>query len=194
MGGLEKVEDRKQIPQAHKEISMKRTHVVYVVVAVCLIFGGLLAAQTQDDRELYKDCKYCGMNRGMFDFSRMLIEYEDGTSTAVCSVHCAAVDLANNIDKAPKAIKAGDFNNKQLIDAEKAFWVVGGNKPGVMSKRGKWAFEKKEDAESFMKTNQGKTASFEEVMKMAYEDMYEDTKMIREKRKMKRMKMMEQKS
>jgi nitrous oxide reductase accessory protein NosL len=173
---------------------MKRKHVVYLSLAVCLIFGGLLIAQTKEDIDVHKECKYCGMNRGMFDFSRMLIEYEDGTTVAVCSAHCAAVDLANSIDKTPKMIKVGDFNGKQLIDAEKAFWVVGGTKPGVMSKRGKWAFEKKEDAENFMKTNQGKSASFEEVMKMAYEDMYEDTKMIREKRKMKKMKMMEQKS
>ena len=63
-----------------------------------------------------------------------------------------------------------------------------------MSKRGKWAFEKKDDAENFMKTNQGKIASFEEAMKMAYEDMYEDTKAIRKRRKLKLMKMMEQKS
>jgi len=173
---------------------MKRKHVVYLALAVCLIFGGLLVAQSREDIDLHKDCKYCSMNRGAYDFSRMLIEYEDGTTAAVCSAHCAAVDLANSIDKTPKMIKVGDFNGKQLIDAEKAFWVVGGNKPGVMSKRGKWAFEKKEDAENFMKVNQGKAASFEEVMKMAYEDMYEDTKMIREKRKMKKMKMMEQKS
>jgi nitrous oxide reductase accessory protein NosL len=172
--------------------TMKKAYVVYLAMAVCLVFGGLLAAQTKEDVELYKDCKYCGMNRDTYDFSRMLIEYEDGTIVALCSVHCAAVDLANNIDKAPKAIKVGDFNGKQLIDAEKAYWVVGGNKPGVMTKRGKWAFEKKDDAEAFMKTNQGKAASFEEVMKMAYEDLYEDTKMIREKRKIKRMKMMEQ--
>ncbi len=173
---------------------MKRTHIVSLAVAVCLIFGGLVLAQTPEDINLHKDCMHCGMNRGMFDFSRMLIDYEDGSSAAVCSVHCAAVDLANNIDKSPKAIKAADFNGKQLIDAEKAFWVVGGNKPGIMSKRAKWAFEKKGDAENFMKTNQGKMANFEEVMKMAYEDMYEDTKMIREKRKMKHMKMMEPKS
>jgi nitrous oxide reductase accessory protein NosL len=174
---------------------MKRKHVVYLVLAVCLIFGGLaIAQQVKDDVTVHKDCKYCGMNRGQYDFSRMLIEYDDGTAIAVCSAHCAAVELANNIDKTPKAIKVGDFNGKQLIDAEKAFWVVGGNKPGVMSRRGKWAFEKNDDAESFMKANQGKAASFEEVMKMAYEDMYDDTKMIREKRKMKRMKMMEQKS
>lgn len=126
------------------------------------------------------------MDRGSYDFSRMLIEYDDGTSVAVCSIHCAAVDLANNIDKSPKTIKAGDFSTKELIDAEKAFWILGGSKPGVMSKRGKWAFAKKEDAESFMKSNGGNMADFEVVMKAAYEDMYSDTKMIRDKRKMKR--------
>jgi nitrous oxide reductase accessory protein NosL len=173
---------------------MKRKHVVYLIMAVCLVFGGLLAAQTKEDIDFHKDCKYCGMSRGMYDFSRMLIEYDDGTAIAVCSTHCAAVELANNIDKTPKAIKVGDFIGKQLIDAEKAFWVVGGNRPGVMSKRGKWAFEKKEDAETFLKNSQGSMATFEEAMKMAYEDMYDDTKMIRERRKMKRMKMMEQKS
>jgi copper chaperone NosL len=130
------------------------------------------------------------MDRGSFDFSRMLIKYDDGTVSAVCSLHCAALDLANNIDKTPRAIKVADFTGRQLIDAEKAFWVIGGKKPGVMSKRGKWAFEKQEDAENFVKTNQGKLASFDEAMKSAYEDMYADTKMIREKRKAKRTKMM----
>ncbi|HEY6011753.1 MAG TPA: nitrous oxide reductase accessory protein NosL [Nitrospirota bacterium] len=174
---------------------MKRRQVVYLAAAVCLIFGGLLVAQTsREDIALHKDCKYCGMNRDTYDFSRMLIEYEDGTTAALCSTRCAAVELANSIDRTPRAIKVGDFNGKQLIDAEKAFWVVGGNKPGVMSKRGKWAFEKKEDAENFMKTNQGSMTTFEEAMKMAYEDMYDDTKTIRERRKMKRMKMMEQKN
>lgn len=173
---------------------MKRRHVVHLV-AVCLIFGGLLVAQTsREDIDLYKDCKYCGMNRGVYDYSRMLIEYDDGTTVPFCSIRCAAVDLANNIDRTPKAIKVGDFNGKQLVDAEKAFWVVGGNKPGVMSKRGKWAFEKKEDAETFLKTNQGSMTTFEEAMKMAYEDMYDDTRSIRERRKLKRMKLMEQKS
>jgi nitrous oxide reductase accessory protein NosL len=98
------------------------------------------------------------------------------------------VDLANNIDKTPKSIKVGDFDSKELIDAEKAYWVLGGEKPGVMSKRGKWAFAKKEDAEAFMKKNGGSAADFEAAMKAAYEDMYGDTKMIRDKRKMNRMK------
>ncbi len=173
---------------------MKKLSVVNLVVAICLIFGGMaFAQQTKDDISVHKACKYCGMDRAVYNFSRMLIEYEDGTIVAFCSIRCTAVDLANNIDKTPKTIQVGDFNGKQLIEAEKAFWVVGGTKPGVMSRRGKWAFEKKDDAENFIRTNQGKMASFEEAMKMAHEDLYEDTKMIRERRKMKRMKMMEQK-
>jgi copper chaperone NosL len=173
---------------------MKKRDVVNLAIAVCFVFVGLtFADQTKDDISVHKGCRYCGMDRGTYNFSRMLIEYDDGTIVAFCSIHCAAVDMANNIDKTPKAIQVGDFNRKQLIDAEKALWVVGGSKPGVMSKRGKWAFEKREDAENFIKTNQGKIVSFEEAMKMAYEDMHEDTKAIRERRKMKRMKMMEQK-
>jgi copper chaperone NosL len=104
------------------------------------------------------------------------------------------VDLATNIDKAPKAIRISDYKTKKLINAEKAYWVVGGNKQGVMSRRGKWAFEKKTDADAFLKINMGKRASFEEAVKMAFQDMYDDTKMIRDRRKMKRMKMMEQKT
>ena len=172
---------------------MKKMYILSFALVFCFIFGGMAYAQTNDDVNLHKACRHCGMDRGSFNFSRMLIEYDDGTVNAVCSIHCAATDLANNIDKTPKSIKVGDFNGKQLIDAEKAFWVIGGKKPGVMSKRGKWAFEKKDDAETFMKTNEGKLASFEEAMKAAYEDMYTDTKMIREKRKAMRMKMMEPK-
>lgn len=139
----------------------------------------------QEDTKAHSSCKYCGMNREMFSHSRMLIEYEDGTSVGTCSIHCAAVELSLSMDKSVKAIKVGDYNTKKLIDAEKAFWVIGGSKPGVMTKTAKWAFEKKEDAEAFIKDNGGKIAAFDEAMKAAYEDMYEDTKMIREKRKMK---------
>jgi copper chaperone NosL len=176
---------------------MKKIWLVNSVIVLSLLLAGLTFAEPpKDDLAVYKSCRYCGMDRGVYNFSRMLIEYDDGAEGAFCSLHCAAVDLANNIDKTPKAIKVGDFNGKQLIDAETAFWVVGGAKPGVMSKRGKWAFEKKADAENFMKINNGRMLSFDETIKMAYEDMHDDTKAIRERRKAKRagMKMMEQKT
>jgi len=138
-------------------------------------------------------CKYCGMDRAKFAQSRMLIEYDDGTKLGTCSIHCLAVELANSIDKATSAIRVGDYSSKKLIDAETAFWVIGGDKSGVMSSRAKWAFEKKSDAEAFIAANRGSLASFEEALKAAYEDLYQDTRMIREKRKLKRIKQMEQK-
>ncbi|MHB8880138.1 MAG: nitrous oxide reductase accessory protein NosL [Thermodesulfovibrionales bacterium] len=162
---------------------MKTMAIILSVLVGFVFLAGQAVAEPKEDVHLYKSCKYCGMDRGSFDFSRMLINYDDGTSVAVCSIHCAAVDLANTIDKAPKSISVGDFNTKELIDAEKAFWIIGGSKPGVMSKTGKWAFAKKEDAENFMTSNGGKLADFEAAMKAAYEDMYSDTKMIRDKRK-----------
>ena len=46
---------------------------------------------------------------------------------------------------------------------------------------------KKEDAERFIKENGGKLITFEEALKTTYEDMYQDTQMIRKKRKLKMM-------
>jgi len=63
-----------------------------------------------------------------------------------------------------------------------------------MTRQAKWAFAKKEDAEKFIKESGGKPATFDEAMKAAYDDMYQDTKMIREKRKMMRMKMEQMKT
>jgi copper chaperone NosL len=156
-------------------------------VAACLFTSVLTVAQVQDDIQAYPSCKYCGMDRKQFAHSRMLIEYEGAPATATCSIHCVAIDFALHIDKVPKTIGVGDYNSKALIDAEKAYWVIGGSQIGVMTKRAKWAFQKKEDAEKFVKANGGQIATFEEAMRASYEDMYTDTKMIREKRKMKKM-------
>ena len=156
-----------------------------MIIMFCILITAVAIAQ--DDIQKYPSCKYCGMDREKFGHSRMLIEYEDGTSLGTCSLHCMAVELAIHIDKTPKAILVGDYNSKTLIDAEKAFWIIGGSKMGVMTKRAKWAFGKKEDAEKFKAENGGDLASFEQAIKAAYEDMYADTKMIRERRKMKKM-------
>lgn len=151
--------------------------------------AAVAAPAAGNDVKTYAECKYCGMNREKFAFSRILIEYDDGTVMGLCSIHCAAVDLANNLDRAPKSIKVGDYNSRELVDAEKAFWVMGGAKQGVMTRQPKWAFAKEEAALKFIKENGGTLVTFDQAMKAAYDDMYLDTKMLREKRKMMRMKM-----
>lgn len=167
---------------------MKRWLVFMLVGLFLSLSAGFCLAQ--DDVAKQASCKYCGMDRKTFAHSRMLVSYEDGSSMGTCSLHCTAVELALNIDKTPRTIEVGDYKTKKLVDAEKAFWVIGGSKPGVMTKRAKWAFESKTDAEAYIKENGGKPASFDEAIKASYEDMYADTKMIREKRKMMKMKKM----
>lgn len=141
-----------------------------------------------DDVQAAPSCRHCGMDRQKFASSRMVIRYDDGSTFGACSLHCAAVDLAISLDKAPVALEVADMGSRKLVDAEKATWVVGGSKPGVMTRRAKWAFAERAGAEAFAKEAGGTVATFEEAMRAAYEDMYLDTKMIREKRKMMRMK------
>ena len=164
---------------------MRRSSMFMVVMLLCLSVACWVFAQ--DDVKKYPSCKYCGMDREKFSHSRILIEYGDGTTEGMCSLHCVAVDLAIHIDRIPKNIWVGDYNSKKLVHAKKASWIIGGNKMGVMSRRAKWAFEKKEDAERFKAENGGELATFEQAVKAAYEDMYADTKMIRERRKMRKM-------
>ena len=165
--------------------TMKKLLICATVAVFCLSISAI--GFGQDDVKKYPSCKYCGMDREKFAHSRVLIEYEDGTAVPLCSIHCAAVDLAINIDKTPKVIRVGDYGTKNLVDVEKAFWVIGGSKMGVMTKRAKWAFETKEGAEAFKKENGGDLANFEQAIKASYEDMYQDTRMIRERRKMRKM-------
>jgi len=163
-----------------------------LLLIVLLSLAPTLFAAEGEDQHQHLSCSYCGMNRTMFAHSRMLISYEDGSSVGTCSLHCAAVELALSIDKSIAKIEVGDYTTKDLIDAESASWVIGGNKPGVMTMRAKWAFADKAAAEAFITANGGSLISFDEALEAAYTDMYKDTQKIRAKRK--NMKMSHQKS
>jgi copper chaperone NosL len=164
------------------------------LLITCLFILTLTATLfAHEDTRKHSTCKYCGMDREKFAHSRMLIEYDDGTQVGTCSLHCTAIDLSLNLDKTPRLLWVGDYSTKALINAEKAFWVIGGAKPGVMTKRAKWAFAQKEEAEKYLKENGGAIADFDGALKAAYEDIAEDTKIIRERRRMMRQKMMEKK-
>ncbi len=166
---------------------MKRWILSALILGWAILWFGMTWSPAAEDIAKHSSCPYCGMDRERFGHSRMFIEYDDGSTAGLCSLHCAAVELALHIDKTPKTIWVGDYKSKKLIDAEKAIWVIGGSRPGVMTRRAKWAFEKKEEAEAFIRENGGEATSFDQAIKAAYEDMYADTKMIRERRKMRRM-------
>lgn len=137
------------------------------------------------------DCVYCGMSRAKYGHSWVIINHENGSASGVCSIHCAAIDMALHSEMPVSKITVGDYDTKTQIDADKAYWVIGGEKLGVMTARAKWAFQTKKAADNFMKDHGGRPATFEEVMRAAFEDMYEDTLILQKKRRL--MKMMKPK-
>lgn len=151
------------------------------VIFLLVVFSGS-AALAQDE-----SCQYCGMKKAMFAHSWVVLELDDGSKAGLCSIHCAAIHMALNIDKPVTKITVGDYSSKKQIDADKAYWVIGGEKMGVMTSRAKWAFETKDSADKFMMASGGRPATYEEAIKAAFEDMYEDTLMIQKRRKAKRM-------
>ena len=161
--------------------------IVLFALALFLFFG-ITPGWAQDDIHAHPSCSYCGMDRAKFAHSRMYIEYDDGSMLGACSMHCAALDMAVNINKAPVHISVGDQGTKVLIDAQTAFWVLGGDLPGVMSMRATWAFKIQADAQKFIQQHGGDAVSFEQALEAVYAHMYQDTKMIRKKRQMMKMK------
>lgn len=155
-------------------------------LVVCLLLGFVATAAyaaKPDDTIDHPSCKACGMDRTLFIYSRMLIEYDDGKVVPTCSLHCAALNLAGSLSHSPTAIKVADYEDHELIDAQSAVWVIGGDHPGVMSIRGKWAFSDRAKAERFIAQTGGSLATFVDAVKATYADMYQDTLTFREKRK-----------
>jgi len=103
-----------------------------------------------------------------------LIEYEDGTQAGVLQppLRCHRPREQYRQDPENRS-RSGEFGGKTAHRCPESLLGGWGDKPGVMSKTGKWAFEKKEDAENFIKAHQGRLASFDGAMNTAYDDMAE---------------------
>ena len=140
------------------------------VTMALLIMAGM-AAFARDDIDGHRSCNVCGMDRKAYGFSRMLIRYADGTEGGVCSLHCAVIELDADKDRAVKVLLVADRDTRTLIDAEKAFWVMGGSKRGVMTQRPKWAFPSKAAAEAFIAEYGGKIVPWAEALAAARDDL-----------------------
>lgn len=140
-----------------------------LTLILCLLGTGAFALAA-DAVENPKSCQQCGMDREFFAHSRMMIVYDDGTSTGECSLNCAVVEMKQSKGKKVKALMAADYVTKELIDAHTAIWVVGGRKGGVMTSEAKWAFAKKEDAQNFVRENGGRVTTFDEALDLALKE------------------------
>jgi copper chaperone NosL len=144
------------------------------------------AKASENDIAKFAKCPYCGMDRKQYHHSRMLIQYSDDLADGVCSLHCAAISLAVNVDRDPKAIWVGDNASaadvKPLVEVDKASFVIGGSAKGVMTKRSKVAFSSADAAKKAQAAGGGEIGSFDQALLAAYTDMSLDVSMIRKNR------------
>lgn len=151
----------------------------------------------EKDLEKYKKCPYCGMDRKQYHHSRMLIHYSDDLADGTCSLHCAAISLSVNIDRGPKAIYVADNASpeeiKPLIEAGKAFFLVGSSLKGVMTRRSKVAYGSEAAANASRAANGGEVVEFDKALLAAHEDMAQDVAQIRKNREERRKKQQERK-
>jgi len=144
----------------------------------------------ENDLEKFPKCPYCGMDRRQFHHSRMLLQYSDDLPDGVCSLHCAAISLAVNVDREPKNIWVADNASsaeiKPLLVVDQATFLIGSRVKAVMSRRSKVAYGSEAAARAAMAEYGGEIANFDQALLAAYSDMSQDVAMIRKSREERR--------
>ena len=150
---------------------LKRRFAIIVVLTLVLVGMAEMNVLAQDDIDAHRSCTSCGMDRKAYGYSRMLLQYEDGAVVGTCSLHCSIVELDTNHGRTVKSLLVADRDSRALIDAERAIWVMGGGKRGVMTQQPKWAFQSTAGAEAFMKANGGKIVTWAEAVAATREEL-----------------------
>jgi copper chaperone NosL len=150
---------------------LKRRFTIIAVLTVVLVGMAEMIVLAQDDIDAHRSCASCGMDRKAYGYSRMLVQYEDGAMVGTCSLHCTVVELDANHRRTVKSLLVADRDSRKLIEVERAIWVMGGGKRGVMTKQPTWAFQSNAGAEAFMKTNGGKIVTWTEALTAAREEL-----------------------
>jgi nitrous oxide reductase accessory protein NosL len=132
--------------------------------------SGAASEAVHADVKKHLSCPHCGMDREKYASTRMVITFADGSSVGLCSIHCAVIEILANKGKSIRTVEVADIVTNKLIPAEKATWVIGGNKKGVMTANSKWAFAVKDDAAEFVKKNGGRIATYIEALFLARKD------------------------
>lgn len=143
---------------------------LFFCLSMVSIFSTTVQAEEQMDVSRHRECSECGMDRKAYGFSRMLVIFPDGKEVGVCSLHCTVLVMESKQGETVKALLVADRNSHDLIPAEKAFWVLGGKKRGVMTMRAKWAFTTKEAAQDFVKEYGGEIVTWDAALTAAKDD------------------------
>ena len=157
-----------------------------------IVFSNLNAAEmfqtveTKDATLIKTDsskefCNVCGMHLTKYYRTNHTAEFKNGHKEQYCSLHCLS-EVHKDYEQKIKNIQVVDTNSLKLIDAKKAFYVIGSSKEGTMSPISEYAFSTKIEAEKFKKEFGGEIHTFEETLKLAKDNLDKDNEILDEKR------------
>jgi nitrous oxide reductase accessory protein NosL len=129
-------------------------------------------------------CPVCGMSIRKFYKTSHTAKLKDGTNRQYCSMRCLVFDHKKHHIK-PDSLKAVDNKTEKQIQVKDAFYVVGSDISGTMSKISKLPFSRKNDALRFIKEHGGRVKTFDKTFKLAVSSLQKDTLMTQKRKKKK---------
>lgn len=126
-------------------------------------------------------CPVCGMSIEAYYKTSHTSKINDHKNRQYCSMRCLAADM-QEYDIDIDDVKVVDVSSEKLIDAKNAYYVVGSDIRGTMTKVSKLAFGDKEAAEEFSIENGGEIFDFKTALKMAQDSLQSDIAMAQNKK------------
>ena len=112
-------------------------------------------------------CVLCGMNLVKYYKTNHAAKL-DGKNVQYCSIHCLTKAIKNGAElENPMVV---DVKSLKFIPVTEAFYVVGSDVDGTMTKVSKYAFKSLSDAKSFQKKHGGKILDFYFAWQIAKKD------------------------
>jgi hypothetical protein len=121
------------------------------------------------------------MNLKMFWKTSQWLTFSDGKRTGYCSMHCAS----KVYQKRPTHIdqwEVADYDMKTLINAQRAYFLIGSDLPGTMTPVSKVAFASLNVAKSYQKGHGGDIGALDDALTRAIEGRGEDMALIKKKK------------
>lgn len=114
-----------------------------------------------------ESCPRCGMNLPKYYKTNHAASL-NAKVQQYCSLHCFQEHLYEGVTlKNPQVV---DVTSLRFIDATKAYYVVGSNIRGTMSRVSKYAFALEADAKAFQKEHGGEIMDFYKALEVAKKD------------------------
>jgi nitrous oxide reductase accessory protein NosL len=112
-------------------------------------------------------CPACNMSIPQYYKTSHAVKFADGSHRQYCSIFCVIDEMKHGYLKERQKdiveILAVNAKTLKIINAKKAYYVIGSSKPPTMSMTSSYAFESKNEAEEFKKQNGGKIVNYEAV-------------------------------